>query len=91
MQYKNLKTEKLIKTFGKIIKQERERKTGKSQTLFSYEYDLDSGNLCRIENGKIEPKLTMMWRISEALNTPLSELIKQVENELGKDFFIINK
>ncbi len=91
MQYKNQRTEKLIKAFGEIIKQERERKTGKSQTLFSYEYDLDSGNLCRIENGKIEPKLTMMWRISEALNTPLSELIKQVENELGKDFFIINK
>ena len=49
MQYKNQRTEKLIKAFGKVIKQEREKKTGKSQTLFSYEYDLDSGNLCRIE------------------------------------------
>lgn len=91
MQYKNEKTEQIIKTFGEIIKEKRLQKTGKSQTLFSYEYDLDSGNLCRIENGKIETKLTMMWRLAEALDIPLSELIKELEIKLGNNFYIINK
>lgn len=90
MQYKNDKTIELIKVFGEIIKQKREKNIKKSQTLFAYEYELDAGNLCRIENGKIEPKLTMMWRISEALDIPLSKLIKEVETKLGKDFKIIN-
>ncbi len=90
MQYKNEKTYELIKVFGEIIKEKRQNKTGKSQTLFAYEYELDSGNLCRIENGKIEPKLTMMWRISEALGIPLSEIIKALEDKLGDDFNIIN-
>lgn len=90
MQYKNEKTYELIKVFGEIIKEKRQTKIGKSQTLFAYEYELDSGNLCRIENGKIEPKLTMMWRIAEALGVPLSEIIKDLEEKLGKDFNIIN-
>lgn len=91
MQYKNHKTEKLINTFGKVVKSQREKRTGKSQTLFSYEYELDSGNLCRIENGKIEPKLTMIWRLAEALDMKPSKLIEEIENVLGDDFYIINK
>lgn len=91
MQYKNEKTAKLIKIFGEIIREHRQTKIGKSQTLFAYEYELDSGNLCRIENGKIEPKLTMMWRVAEALEIPLSELIKELEKKIGDDFNIINK
>ena len=90
MQYKNDKTTELIRVFGEIIRQKREKEIKKSQTLFAYEYELDSGNLCRIENGKIEPKLTMMWRLAEALNIPLSELIREVEQRLGKDFKIIS-
>ena len=90
MSNKNDKTLELIRVFGEIIRQKREKEIQKSQTLFAYEYELDSGNLCRIENGKIEPKLTMMWRLSEALNIPLSELIKEVEKRLGKDFKIIS-
>lgn len=88
MQYKNEKTLHLIKEFGKILKNLRESKTKKSQTILAYEYELDSGNLSRIENGKIDPKLTMLWRISEALGIPLSELIKALETSLGKDFHI---
>lgn len=51
-------------------------------------YALDSGNLNRIENGKIDPKLTRLWRISEALGVPLSQIIKSLEDNLGKDFHI---
>ena len=91
MQYKNDNTVELIKIFGELIREKREFEIKKSQTLFAYEYELDSGNLCRIENGKIEPKLTMMWRIAEALNIPLSQLIKEVEDKLGDDFRIIKE
>lgn len=51
-------------------------------------YALDSENLNRLENGKIDPKLTMLWRISEALGVPLSQIIKSLEDNLGKDFHI---
>ena len=88
MQYKNEKTLHLIKEFGKTIKLKRETLTKKSQTLLAYEYELDSGNLSRIENGKIDPKLTMLWRIAEALDIPLSELIRSLEDKLGNSFHI---
>ncbi len=88
MQYKNEKTLQLIKKFGQTLKDKRIKQIKKSQTLFAYEYELDSGNLSRIENGKIDPKLTMLWRIAEALGIPLSELIKSLEERLGSDFHI---
>lgn len=91
MQYKNENTAELIKVFGEILREKRETQIKKSLTLLAYEYDLDSGNLCRIENGKTEAKLTMMWRIAQAWEIPLSELIKEVEDRLGKDFEIISE
>ena len=88
MQYKDEKTLHLIKIFAQTLKDKRINTVKKSQTLLSYEYGLDSGNFSRTENGKIDPKLTMLWRISEALEIPLSELIKSVETTIGKDFKI---
>lgn len=91
MQYKNEKMLHLIKIFGECVRKKRIETTNKSLTLFSYEYDLDSGNMSRIENGHIEPKLTMLWRIAEALDMKLSDLCKMLENSLGDDFFLIDK
>ena len=91
MQYKNEKMLHLIKTFCVCLRKKRIETTNKSLTLFSYEYDLDSGNMSRIENGHIEPKLTMLWRIAEALGIKLSDLCKMLENSLGDDFFLIDK
>lgn len=87
MQHKNKHTLHLIKKFGQQIKEQRES-LNKSQRLLAFEYDLDSGNLSRIETGQIDPKLTMLWRISEALGVSLSEIIKSLEDELGDDFHI---
>jgi|UniRef100_UPI0040266871 transcriptional regulator with XRE-family HTH domain len=91
MQYKSEKTLHLINQLGKIIKSNRLKKENISLNTFAYEYDLNPGNLSRVENGQIEPKITMLWRIAEALEIPLSEIIKQLENDLGKDFFITDK
>lgn len=87
MQYKNEKTLQLIKMFGEIIEEKR-KELNKSQRMLAFEYDLDSGNLSRIESGLIDPKLTMLWRISEALGIKLSQLIKYLEAEVGSEFFI---
>lgn len=43
----------------------------------------------KIEKGEIEPKITMLLRISEALDIPLSDIIKENEKKLGKDFRVI--
>ena len=91
MQYKSEKTLHLINKLGKIIKSSRLKKDNISLNTFAYEYDLNPGNLSRVENGQIEPKITMLWRISEALGVPLSEIIIQLEKELGKDFSITDK
>ena len=48
-------------------------------------------NFITFLNGEIEPKITMLLRISEALNISLSELIKDVERELGNDFHVIEQ
>ncbi|MDO5437046.1 MAG: helix-turn-helix transcriptional regulator, partial [bacterium] len=79
-----------IKKFGEVIKKRR-IELKKSQTTLAYEFDLDSGNLSRIETGQITPKLTMLWRIAEALEIKLSDLIKLLEKELGDDFYTGDK
>ncbi len=91
MQYKNEKTLIYIKTLGKIIHEKRLKFSEKSRYNFCNSYELDSTNLRRIENGEIEPKITMLLRVAEALGIPLSELIKDVEAELGDDFHVIEQ
>lgn len=53
MQYKNEKTLQLIQEFGKTLKEKRETLSKKSQTLFAYEYELDSGNISELRTGKL--------------------------------------
>ena len=91
MQYKNEKTLIYIKTLGSVIHKKRIAHSKDARYNFCNSYELDSSNLRRIENGEIEPKITMLWRISEALNISLSELIKDVERELGNDFHVIEQ
>lgn len=89
MQYKNEKTSYFLKKLGEVIKEKRLEKQAKSRHNFCNSYELDSSNLRRIENGEIEAKITMLFRISEALDIPLSKLIEEVEKKTGKDFHII--
>jgi len=92
MQYKSHKTLQLNKEFGHIINKLRVAKNNKKSRLqFCYEYDLDAGNLSRIENGLIDPKLSMLWRISEAIEMPLSEMFKLLEENLGQDFNLLDE
>jgi len=89
MQWKSENSQKLIKKLGQLIHKRRLELSDKSLNMFSYEFDLNPGNICKIEAGKIEPKFVMLWRIAEALGIPLSEIIKELESEI--DFQIIEE
>lgn len=47
-QAKNLKFKLAV---GEIVRQEREKNTGKSLNTFAHEYEFDRGNLSKIERG----------------------------------------
>ncbi len=89
MQQKNDKTQLLIKTFGKKIKDLRIKKYSASINKFAFENDLDKGNLSRLENGLTEVKLTTLWKIAQALGVSPKELLGSIEKELGKDFNLL--
>jgi len=85
MQRHSEKSLQLTKKLGEIIRNYRTSKN-LSCTKFAYQFDIDKGNLNRIENGVIDCKFTTLWKISEALEIKLTDLIKILEKELGSDF-----
>jgi len=89
MQQKDEKNIYFAKMLGEIIKEYRIKKC--SINRLAHEYDLDVGNTSRIENGLIDAKLITLWKISEALNMKLSDLIIILEKRLGKDFRFIDE
>ncbi len=77
------------KLLGNLIREKRSE-ANKSISLVSDEIDLSKSVWFEIENGNRDPQITTMWRISEALNIPLSEFIKGIENKIGTNYFIDN-
>jgi transcriptional regulator with XRE-family HTH domain len=90
MQQKDKKTKELFKVTGFILRSLRKNR-GKSLNLFSYENDLQKSMVSRLENGKNEPKLLSLWRISEALDIKMSEIFKYIEEELPEDWKLEEK
>ena len=68
------KEELILKKIGERITELR-KKSGKSQTQFSYEMGWDKPNLRKIEKGKTNPTVKTLIKISEVLNISLSELL----------------
>lgn len=85
MQRHSEKSLHLTKKLGEVIRKIRTSK-GISCTKFAYQFDIDKGNLNRIENGIIDCKFTTLWKVAEALNIKLIDLIKILEKELGENF-----
>lgn len=91
MQHSNTKKSEIIfQSLAKVIKRERE-KQNKSLRVLADEYDIQKSLVSRLENGINEPKLISIWTISEALNMPVSELLKLVEEELPEDFSLTDR
>ena len=59
-------------------------------TKTSDEIGLTKSIWSNVEAGRRDPQLTTIWRMAEALNVPLSQIITELETTLGKDFFLEN-
>ena len=86
MQGKKLKFQNAL---AKFIKKYREN-SHLSMTKTSDEIGLTKSIWSNVEAGRRDPQLTTIWRMAEALNVPLSQIITELETTLGKDFFLEN-
>jgi len=86
MQQKDEKTLYLSKVIGQVINELRLKKAKGSINKFAHEYDLDVGNTSRIENGLVETKVVTLWKIAEAFEMKLSELVVYIEENISQDF-----
>lgn len=66
---------------GRVIRELRQKR-GVSQEVLSGFASISRSHLAMIENGTKNPNVDTLWRIAEALEMPLSELISLVEEEL---------
>jgi transcriptional regulator with XRE-family HTH domain len=64
--------------FGQVIRKHRKR-MGLSQEQLALETDLDRTFISLIERGLRQPTLKTLFRIASVLQTPPSELIREVE------------
>ncbi len=80
----------LKKVLSEIVYEYR-NKQNKSITTISNEIGLPKSIWSDLEKGIKDPQLTTIWKIAEALNIPLSQLIKDIENRISKDFSFIEK
>jgi transcriptional regulator with XRE-family HTH domain len=62
------------RALGKRCKALRLQK-GLSQTVLSYEADLDRSTIIRIETGKIDPSLDLLFVLAKALGVHPKELL----------------
>lgn len=90
MQKKSSKTLYLRRVLGDTIKHLRETKNVSANKLAN-EYDIGNGNLSRIENAVTDCKFITLWRIAEALDMSFSELATCIENNLDKNFKLMDE
>ena len=91
MQQVDDKTAHFNKVLGEIIKELRTSKTNLSINKFAMEFDIDRGNLSKLENGVLGCRMLTAWKIAEGMNIKLSDLVKLLEEKLGKDFKLMDE
>lgn len=79
----------LQKALSEIIRQHRKAQM-KSISIVSDEIGMTKSMWADLEKAVKDPQLTTLWRISEGLNLPLSTIIIELENKLGKEFSLIS-
>lgn len=75
MKKRDKKEEEFLKNLGARIKSIRKEK-GIKQVDMGYALDLDKSNMNRIEAGNTNPSILLLLRISNNLETPLSDLLE---------------
>lgn len=71
------------KIVGRAISQFRNSK-GISQEVLSGLADIGRTHLSAIERGERKPTLETLYRISNALDVKMSDIVREIENELKK-------
>ncbi len=90
MQEVYLKNKKLMQqTLSSIIKKYRIERN-KSISLISDEIGMTKSMWADLEKSIKDPQLSTLWRISEALDIPLSVIVIELENALGEGFSLVN-
>ena len=79
------KKEMILKALSSACKKFRGKK---SQKLLGDEYDIPSSVISDIERVTKDPQLTTLFKLSHAFNISLSDFIKEIENNLPKDFWL---
>ncbi len=89
MQDVYLKNKKIMqKALSEIIRKHRQDQN-KSISLISDEIGMTKSMWADLEKSIKDPQLSTLWRISEALDIPMSTIIIELEKVLGKDFTLI--
>ena len=91
MQLDQRRYKKFNKALGKVIKEFRKTNTSCSMSQFALEYEIDKGNLSKLENGKYSSRFITIWFITEALGVKFSDFSKRLEEELGADFKLMDE
>ena len=77
------KKSKILYALAKVIKSKR---GNMSITQVSLGVDVSKSIWAMIEKGKRDAQLSTLFKISEALYIKPSEILKEIENELGEHF-----
>ncbi|MFI3300457.1 MAG: helix-turn-helix transcriptional regulator [Candidatus Gastranaerophilales bacterium] len=75
----------LLEAVAKVVYESRKKKNIGIQ-LLSYEYDLPSMSLQKIEKGLRDPQLSTIWKIANALDMDFEDFIKKVKKNLPSGF-----
>ena len=78
-----VKHEKIDEELATILRKKR-KKSRKSQEEIAHEAGIDRSYLSEIECGKVSVSVAVARKIAKALNTSLSRMIKEAENNLPK-------
>ncbi|MGN1329589.1 MAG: helix-turn-helix domain-containing protein [Eubacterium sp.] len=71
------------KTVGEVISDYRKKK-GISQEVLSGLADIGRTHLSAIERGERKPTLETLYRICNALDVNMSDVVKEIENRIDK-------
>jgi transcriptional regulator with XRE-family HTH domain len=71
-------TDLKAKAVGVVVRELRDQ-AGLSQERLSADYGFDRTYISRVERGIINPTVSRLWKIADALDTPLSQIAKRME------------
>lgn len=79
------KSEKLIKTFGNIVKKHRKNQ-GKTIYRISAEAGIPKATWRELELGLKNFRFITLWKVAEGLEISPNKLLEELLNEMGNDF-----